>query len=314
MRCVLRHIQALLIAIVSVAAASAQQAPEPADTVAAADPDTVAVPPPPPATAIPSVPKAKSTAVDIDREAPVAPPLHFYDKHGEPLETPVRFLAELDTVVKAKSGPKYRAFNGVSIGANFFDAIMMLAGQERGSFDIWADCSIHNWFFPVLEAGIGFAGAHPDDGRCHFKMKPSPYVRVGINYNFLYKSNPDYQFHIGLRAGWSSFRYDIFDIMPGSQYYISGGPANVAGLSSTAFYGQALAGLKVKIWRGIFMGWSVRYNFGIHQSYSDDRYPAWFTPGKGTGSAIAATVSIGYTFGTRPASPSGLTEGLEKSD
>ena len=272
MRCVLRHIQALLIAIVSVAAASAQQAPEPADTVAAAEPDTVAVPPPPPATAIPSVPKAKSTAVDIDREAPVAPPLHFYD------------------------------------------AIMMVAGQERGSFDIWADCSIHNWFFPVLEAGIGFAGAHPDDGRCHFKMKPSPYVRVGINYNFLYKSNPDYQFHIGLRAGWSSFRYDIFDIMPGSQYYISGGPANVAGLSSTAFYGQALAGLKVKIWRGIFMGWSVRYNFGIHQSYSDDRYPAWFTPGKGTGSAIAATFSIGYTFGTRPASPSGLTEGLEKSD
>ena len=49
MRCVLRHIQALLIAIVSVAAASAQQAPEPADTVAAAEPDTVAVPPPPPA-------------------------------------------------------------------------------------------------------------------------------------------------------------------------------------------------------------------------------------------------------------------------
>lgn len=263
-----------------------------ADSVAA---DSVAKP-----KQLPALPAIKSTPVDIDRDAPSAPPLHYYDRHGEPLETPVRFLAELDTVTTVKSGPKFRTFNGVSIGANFFDAVMMVVGQERASFDLWAECSIHNWFFPVVEAGIAFADAHPDDGRCHFKVAPSVYARIGMNYNFLYKSNPDYQFFLGLRAGWSTFNYNIYDIQPGSEYYVSDGPTNRTGLSSTAFYGQALAGLKVKIWRGLFMGWSVRYNFDIHQSYSDPAYPAWFTPGKGTSTPIAATFSIGYTFGTRP--------------
>lgn len=253
--------------------------------------------------AMPTVPVPKSTPVDIDREAPAAPPMHYYDRHGEPLQTPVRFLAELDTVTKAKSAPTYHAFNGVSIGANFFDAIMMAIGQRRAGFDISADCSIHNWFFPVVEAGIGFSDARPDDGRCHFKVAPTPYLRVGMNYNFLYKSNPDYQFYLGLRAGWSTFGYDIYSIQAGSEYYMADGPTQRTGLRSTAFYGQALAGLKVKIWRGLFMGWSVRYNFNIHQSYSDPDYPAWFTPGKGTSTPIMATFSIGWTFGNRPPRP-----------
>lgn len=247
------------------------------------------------------LPTPKTTPVDIDRAAPPQPTMHYYDKHGEPLETPVRFLAVLDTVTHIKPGPSYPKFNGVSIGANFFDAIMMIAGQQRASFDVEAECSIYNWIFPVLEAGIGFSNAWPDDGRCHFKVKATPYVKLGLNYNFLYKSNPDYRFFIGLRAGWSTFKYDIYGIQPGSDYYISSdGPTQMTGLSSTAFYGQALAGLKVKIWRDLFMGWTVRYNFNIHQSYSNPTYPAWFTPGKGTATPICATFSIGWTFGKPP--------------
>ncbi|MDE5901993.1 MAG: hypothetical protein K2O78_03865 [Muribaculaceae bacterium] len=247
-----------------------------------------------------SLPVPKTNPVDIDREAPAAPPMHYYDRHGEPLQTPVRFLAELDTVTKAKAAPTYRAFNGVSIGANFFDAVMMVIGQRRASFDVWADCSVHNWFFPVVEVGVAFSNAWPDDGRCNFKVAPSLYARIGMNYNFLYKSNPDYQFFLGLRAGWSSFSYDIYGIQAGSEYYVADGPTQMTGLSSTAFYGQALAGLKVKLWRGLFMGWSVRYNFNFHQSYGNPDYPAWFTPGRGTSTPIAATFSIGYTFGQRP--------------
>lgn len=247
-----------------------------------------------------AVPVARTNPVDIDRQAPASPPMHYYDRHGEPLQTPVRFLAKLDTVTKAKSAPNYSAFNGVSIGANFFDAVMMIIGQRRASFDIWADCSVHNWFFPVAELGVAFSNAWPDDGRCNFKVAPSVYARIGMNYNFLYKSNPDYQFFIGLRAGWSSFSYDIHGIQAGSEYYQADGPTQVTGLTSTAFYGQALAGLKVKLWKGFFMGWSVRYNFNLHQTYSNPDYSAWFTPGRGTATPIAATFSIGYTFGQRP--------------
>ena len=248
--------------------------------------------------ALPVAAQKKITPVDNDPTKPPQPVLHYYDKHGEPLETPVRFLAVLDTVTKIKAGPTYPTFDGVSVSANFFDGVMMIIGQERASIDLAVDCSIHNWFFPTVEAGLGFAGAHPDDGRCHFKVKATPYVKVGIDYNFLYKSDPKYRFVVGLRAGWSTFGYDILSIQPGSEYYVSDGPTDVTGLRSTSFYGQALAGLRVQLWRGLFMGWSFRYGFNIHNTYSDPAYPAWFTPGYGT-SPIAATFSIGWRFGPK---------------
>ena len=249
----------------------------------------------PASTALPLQPT--STPVDIDREKPEQPYLHYYDKHGNPLDTPVRFLTELDTVVNVRPGPSYPAFDGVSVGVNFFDGIMMIAGQQRGSFDIQADCSIHNWFFPAAEFGVGFADAHPDNGRCHYKTSPSFYAKIGMNYNFLYKSNPDYQVFLGLRAGVSSFGYDIYDIQAGSQFYLGeDSPRQLTGLRATNFYGQALAGVKVKIYRSFSMGWTFRYAFIIHQKYSDPDYPAWFTPGKGTG-PISATFSLIWTIG-----------------
>lgn len=254
------------------------------------------------------MPKPKSNPVDYDREAPEKPVLHYYDKHGEPLETPVRFLAVLDTVVNVRPGPVYPLYNGFSVSANFFDGVMMAIGQQRGSFDVAVDCSLHNWFFPVVEAGIGFANAWPDDARCHYKSGAAPYLRVGMNYNFLYKSNPAYQFYLGLRAGWSTFKYDIYDILPGSEFYIADGPTNISGLSSTAFYGQVLAGLKVHLYRGLFLGWSARLNFDFHQTYSNDAYPAWFTPGRGTSGIISATFSIGWTFGDLTPKGSANTE------
>lgn len=234
-----------------------------------------------------------STPVDIDRDKPEGPVMHYYDKHGNPLEQPVRFLAELDTVTNVKSGPVYPAYNGVSIGINFFDGLMAIFGQKRGSIDLHANCSIYNWLFPTVEVGLGYADAHPDDGRCHFKVKPSLYARIGMNYNFLYKSNPDYKAYIGLRAGMSSFNYDIYAITAGSEYYREDGPSERTGLHGTCWYGQALAGVEVKIWRGISMGWSVRYGFNIKKRYSDPEYPAWFIPGYGTG-PLSATFSVIY--------------------
>ena len=192
--------------------------------------------------------------------------------------------------------PKFPAFNGVSLGLNFFDGILMIAGQRRANFNIWADCSIHNWFFPVVELGVGFSNAHPDDNRFHFKVKPTFYAKVGMNYNFLYKSNPDYQVYLGLRAGWSSFTYSIYNIQPGSDYYTEGGISSITGLRSNALFGEALAGLKVKIYKCFSMGWSIGYSFRLYQKYSQPDFPAWFTPGKGAGTPISATFSLIFTI------------------
>ncbi len=256
------------------------------------------------ACSISSMGQKKITPVDNDPTRPPQPVLHYYDKHGNPLEEPVLFLADLDTVTKVKPGPVYPLWQSVSIGANFFDGIMKLAGQSYASFDVWGELSLHNWVQPVVAFGVGFADNQPEEGNFRYKGKPSFYTKIGANYNFLYKSNPDYQFHFGLRGGYSHFRYDITDITINSSYWGQSNNFSILNQKAHALYGEVLAGLKVKIWDRISMGWDICYRFKFKVTDGLNSTP-WFIPGYGAGSALSATFSVIYTVpigkGKKPA-------------
>lgn len=273
------------------AAAGQMEVPEqPADTIAA---DSSL-----------SLPKRRATVtpVDIDREKPQQPVLHYYDRHGNPLEEPVLFLAELDTVRKVSAASPYPLYNGVSVGFNFADAVMLLAGQHHAAFDLWAEVSLHNWFFPVVEAGLGYGSLSPEEGNYNYKAKLSPYFKLGLNYNFLYKSNPDYQAFVGLRAGFSSFRWDVTDIVVSDPYWGQQNSYSITDQSATCFYGEALGGIKVKLWKRLSMGWTMRYKFKFHTSSKikpGDPRPGsdpWYVPGYGASSPVGFTFSLIYTL------------------
>lgn len=274
-------------------------AAEPADTVTTAV-DSVAAP------VTPQRMQPKVTPVDID-DKKQTPVLHYYDKHGDPLDEPVMFLATLDTVTKAKSRPVYPLYNGVSVGLNFADAVMMAFKQRYASFDVAVDVSLHNWFFPVLEAGIGFADATPANLNFNYRVKPSFYAKLGLNYNFLYKSNPDYQVYLGLRAGFSHFGWEANGVTIDSSYWGESMRFDMTGMRSTAWWGEVLAGVKVKIVSHFSMGWSVRYHFpfkfskatpsGLPAGMSADiGSKPWFVPGYGASSPVVFTFSAIWTI------------------
>lgn len=248
---------------------------------------------------IPTPAQPKTTPVDVDDDKPPVV-LHYYDKHGEPLDEPVRFLAVLDTVQTPKSKPIYEAYNGINLGLNFGDAIFMAFGQKYGSFDLWANVSIHNWFFPTLELGLGFADSTPKNGNFTYKTKPSFYAKLGINYNFLYKSNPDYQVYLGLRAGVSGFTYDLKDVTVSSDYWGETQRFDMNGLKSTCIFGEALAGLQVKIVKNFSLGWNVRWHFRMYEKADGDSKP-WFVPGYGGTGPFGFSVSAIWTIGRKPA-------------
>lgn len=233
----------------------------------------------------------KITPVKSDDKKPVQPQLLYFDKHGNALETPVRFLTELDTVTGVKSGPVYPLLHCINVGANFFDGILQIAGQKHSSYDIWAELSLFNWIFPVVETGVGFASSTPENGNFTYRGNPSFYVKAGVNYNFLYKSNPDYQAFVGLRAGFSSFSYDITDITINSGYWDQTDKFNLPRQHARAFYGELLAGLKVKIAGPVSLGWTVRYHTKFGSPKGQQSTP-WFIPGYGTTSPISASFSV----------------------
>lgn len=236
----------------------------------------------------------KITPVDNDPNKPAQPTLHYYDKHGNPLDEPVLFMAELDTVTSSRPRPVYPLLYSANIGFNFFDGILSLFGQSHSSYDVQASLSLHNWFEPAIELGIGFADNKPQTSNFRYKGYPSFYGKIGANYNFMYKSNPDYQVYLGIRFGYSSFKYEITDITINSDYWGQSNMFTIPDQKASMFYGQALAGIKVKIWKWFSLGWSLRYGFKMKENLPQNSKP-WFIPGYGT-SALSATFSLIYTL------------------
>jgi len=245
----------------------------------------------------------KVTPVENEDGKPEKPQLHYYDRHGKPLLEPVYVVAESDTISKPGAKPVYPLLTSANFGANIMDAVMLLTGQKYSNFDIWGQLSLHNWFFPTVEVGIGQASRTPERNNYTYKSSPGFFAKIGIDYNFLYKSSPDYNVFIGVRAGFSSFKYKLTDISISSDYWGEDKRFELPDQRSTAFYGEALAGLKVKIYRNFSLGWTLRYHFKFHVKDASASSP-WFIPGFGAKNApFSATFSLIYTLPIHNSNP-----------
>lgn len=255
-------------------------------------------------TAIPTLAMAQRevTPVESDDKKPAAPVLHYYDKHGKPLDEPVLFLATLDTVENTAQAAKavYPLLNSLEIGLNFADGILAIAGQKHGGADLWASLGLWNWVFPTVEIGLGGARDKPAGMNFTYKGKPSVYARLGADYNFLYKSNPDYKLLVGFRAGFSPFAYSIDDISISSPYWDQYQTISIPDQSSTAFWGEVGAGVRVRLWKQLALGWTFRYRFMFSCPDGSNSTP-WYIPGYGTkNSHIGVTFSLVYTLPLAP--------------
>lgn len=238
------------------------------------------------------------TPVESDDKKPAGPVLHYYDKHGDPLDEPVLFLATLDTIsgVKANARPVYPRLHDVEFGLNFADGILAIAGQKYGGADVWASLSMWNWLFPTVELGIGGAKDTPDAMNFTYKGSPAVYAKIGADYNFLYKSNPDYRLLLGLRAGFSHFSWSLTDVTIGDPYWGVNNSFSITGQSTTAAYGEILAGLRVRLFKEWSLGWSFRYRF-IFSCKDADLSRPWYVPGYGSrDNHFGFTLSISYTI------------------
>ena len=98
---------------------------------------------------------------------------------------------------------RYPLLTDLSIGVNLVEPLFMAFGQSYASADVNATLNMWNRLQPTVELGLGWAKNSPDGMNFTYHGKPSPYFKLGANYNFLFKSSPDYQALIGIRLGYS---------------------------------------------------------------------------------------------------------------
>lgn len=200
------------------------------------------------------------------------------------------------TAIKAKDRIIYPKFHALTIGVDMWDPVMRLFGQKYGGAEAWVELSMYNRFKPIVEVGLGAADDTPEDGNYTYKSSLSPYFRIGMNYNFLFKKTDDYQFHAGIRYGLSPFTYEVKNVRMDAGYWNEPSVFDIPSQKSTVGYFQLVMGLKVRIVDNLFMGWSFKYGSILHESGNTYGKP-WYIPGLGTrGSAVTGAFSVMYTI------------------
>lgn len=201
-----------------------------------------------------------------------------------------------DSVATKSKAKIYPRLTSVSIGVNVFDAMARVFGQQYGVGGAWAELSIHNWLKPYAEVGLGMADYLPNDENYRYKSDIAPYFKLGLNYNFMYNSIPDYSAYIGLRYGISSFSYRVEDVVSTNGYWDETTSLSVPSQHATVGYFEFLVGIRVNIWRNISLGWEARMHKVLHQGTHTMGDP-WYIPGYGTkGSLFSAAFSVSYTL------------------
>ena len=191
----------------------------------------------------------------------------------------------------------YPLMHAVTVGVNVWDPLMRMFGQKYGVADVWAELSIHNRYKPVFEAGLGMIDDTPSGNNYTFKSPMAPYFKIGMNYNFLYNSTPDYQVYAGVRYGFTSYSWKVENVTVNDQYWDETSHITIdPGKRSSAGYFELVAGIKVKIWSNWSLGWALRYHTILHETTTPVGH-SMYIPGYGKrNGAITGSFSIMYTL------------------
>ncbi|MCM1036745.1 MAG: DUF6048 family protein [Bacteroides sp.] len=191
---------------------------------------------------------------------------------------------------------KFPLVMGVNVGVDIWDPAMRLFGQKYGLTGFTADVNLHNRYFPTFELGLGMARRTPAGQNYTYRSPLSVYFKIGADYNFLYNSNPDYKWFVGLRYGFSPFTWAVDDITLDDPYWGSSARFGIPSQTATAGWGELCMGLRIRLWGNIHAGWMVRFHALLHQSKSPHGEP-WYIPGFGArGQALTGSFTISYTI------------------
>ena len=185
-------------------------------------------------------------------------------------------VAKIDTIVPVKKD-RY----GVRVGVDLYRLARGLYDKNYKGIELVGDYRLTKNYYAAAE--LGSENKITDDDRLNSTTKGT-YIKVGFDYN-AYKNWLDMEniISIGLRGGFSAFNQELnsYKIYNSNPYWgemprvISGEKFN--GL--TAGWIEVVAGLKVKVYNNIFVGFSLRMNTLIFDKKPSDNFENLYIPG-----------------------------------
>jgi hypothetical protein len=159
--------------------------------------------------------------------------------------------------------------SGIRIGT---DVISLIKTQVQDNFNGWevnADVDFNRYYlnFDYGSWGRTFSsdfGSYLNDGK---------YWRVGVDVNFLLKDPDRNMFFIGFRYGKANFSENLYII---ANDPFSGGQDTLdyahTGIKANWF--ELTSGIRVKIYKIFWMGYTARFKFGLNYDNTEKIIPA----------------------------------------
>lgn len=172
-----------------------------------------------------------------------------------------------------------------------------LFNKDSYSFQGNIQLNLKNKYFPVVE--LGFAGADKTTAdNIQFKTN-GMFGKIGLDIPMM-KPKPsstqkNNNFLVGLRLGMSPFGYSIYNQTITDDYWKHTETYNLESISTVKLWFEITAGLRVEVYKNIYMGWTVRNKHQITKTKPGETAP-WYIPGygKGNSSVWGFSYIIGY--------------------
>jgi len=145
-------------------------------------------------------------------------------------------------------------------------------GKQK--FEITGDIDVYKYFITV---DYGLSQNQISETEFNYRNAGS-YSRIGIDYDFLFFDEDNHVIFFGLRYARSffseKFDYSIYDSVYGPyDLYVENQDAR-------ARWWEMNAGLKARIWKQLYVGWTGRFKFA-QKSSGDDNLSVYQIPGFG---------------------------------
>lgn len=152
--------------------------------------------------------------------------------------------------------------------------------SSYGQYEAALRWNLNDKYFPIVEVGIGDADKEEETTKLHYTTT-APYGRLGVDLNMLRDKHDDYRVYVGIRAAYTSFKYDLASTEDITDPVWGGShPVDVQGEKCSYLWAELVGGVQAKIWGPLHLGWSIRYKNRLHQKYGDAGEP-WYVPGFG---------------------------------
>jgi len=178
------------------------------------------------------------------------------------LETPLPLVNISTEIIKSDSIPAKTDRYGIRVGLDLYKLTRAIYDKDYKGIELVGDYRLTKKYF--LAAEIGNENKTTNDDRLNFTTKGS-YLKAGFDYN-AYENWLDMEniISIGMRYGFSTFNqqlnsYRIYNANPyfGEVPVIPSGK-KFDGLSASWI--EVVAGVKVKVFDNVFVGFSLRLN------------------------------------------------------